>query len=184
MGTKNLDTGKRLFEKLLRGPRVAKDLRAEVTEETQRTSFNVIANYHSKNGRIAHQRVGKSMFYLLTDEGRKYASEHYELTAPRGRPTTIEHFMAVAAKEAPVPSDEPKRGRGRPRKVVVASEQPEQPKRGRGRPRKVVSPDQPVQPKRPRGRPRKVAAPDQAQVTVAKRGRGRPKGSLNKAKVA
>ena len=76
----------------------------------------------------------------------------------------------------------PKRGRGRPRKVVEEAA----PKRPRGRPRKVV--EEEAAPKRPRGRPRKVVAEAEAlkekrpvgrprkegAVVVAKKPRGRP----------
>ncbi len=57
------------------------------------------------------------------------------------------------------PVEEPKRGRGRPRKAVPEQvEVSNEPKRGRGRPKKVVPEQVEVseEPKRGRGRPRKV----------------------------
>ncbi len=69
----------------------------------------------------------------------------------------------------PTPDETPVvRGRGRPKKEVVASETTE-PKRPRGRPRKEP-PTEPV-PKRPRGRPRKEPVENEA----PKRPRGRPR---------
>jgi SWI/SNF-related matrix-associated actin-dependent regulator 1 of chromatin subfamily A len=96
---------------------------------------------------------------------------------PRGRPPKIVREPLIAKPEiAPepvrvpivrqpilsIPKEEPvKRGRGRPRKEPVMSEEP---KRPRGRPRKE-KPEVDV-PKRPRGRPRKFEIP-RAQVKLS-----------------
>ena len=63
--------------------------------------------------------------------------------------------------EAP---EEPKRGRGRPRKNPIPTEEQEKkPKRGRGRPRKnpILTEEQEQKPKRGRGRPRKNPVPEE-----------------------
>lgn len=64
--------------------------------------------------------------------------------------------------------EEPKRGRGRPKKVDVDIEpaKQEEPKRGRGRPKKIVpeNEEQEEQPKRGRGRPKKVTTEGQKDI--------------------
>lgn len=66
-----------------------------------------------------------------------------------------------------------KRGPGRPKKITVeSSDSPEQPKRGRGRPRKDPSATPVEKVKRGPGRPRKEKQPEPA---TAKRGPGRPR---------
>ena len=75
----------------------------------------------------------------------------------------MEHLNEVSATNPENPIVEaPKRGRGRPRKVVASDPNAiPAPKRPRGRPRKAVDPNAIPAPKRPRGRPRKVGTPNE-----------------------
>jgi hypothetical protein len=106
------------------------------------------------------------------------AGDPYHFQKKRGRP------RKTPAPMSNLQNNEPKRGRGRPKKVVDPTSAPiasDQPKRGRGRPKKVVDPTSaPIvsdQPKRGRGRPKKVVDPTSAPIVSdqPKRGRGRPK---------
>ena len=115
---------------------------------------------------------------LLIESGVEIDMNNLEQDLPkrgRGRP------RKVMDDDQESNQDLPKRGRGRPRKVMDDDQESNQdlPKRGRGRPRKVMDDDQESNqdlPKRGRGRPRKVMDNDQeSNQDLPKRGRGRPR---------
>ena len=96
---------------------------------------------------------------------RKVVEPTNEVKKGRGRPRKVD--------TQPPPAEE-KKGRGRPKKVDTQPEEPIEEKKGRGRPKKVeTKPVQQTEVKKGRGRPRKVDT--QPAPAEEKKGRGRPK---------
>jgi|GEM_PF-5546 len=93
----------------------------------------------------------------------------------RGRPKKIK-----SAEELAVEANKPKRGRGRPKKIKSAEElaaEANKPKRGRGRPKKIKSAEELAveanKPKRGRGRPKKIKSAEELAAEANKPKRGR-----------
>lgn len=118
---------------------------------------------------------------MADDEKRSEASETAKMAAKvkalKEQIKAYEAKMASAGKLASQKDTqndegEPKRKRGRPRKVVDP-DAPLKPKGKRGRPRKQVDPNAPLKVKGKRGRPRKVVDADAPLKPKGKRGRPR-----------
>ncbi|XP_053720114.1 chromosomal protein D1 [Synchiropus splendidus] len=151
-------------------------------------SVMVQQNEDVTNGGDETPKRGRGRPKLSDTKPAASSEETDSTTKKRGRPkgSTNKPRISVDASNGDLVngSEEPKKGRGRPRKSTINSPALAGTPGKRGRPRKEVGVESNGI-SRGRGRPRKILGTNSKDgAQLVKRRRGRPKGSLNKKRVS